>query len=92
MARSNQGSTTPTITANSAKRNTAPDIAPKKTASKNKKTTAKTTPPDIVSTEKRLQMIREFAYSLAEQRGFTSGNEQSDWLQAENQIDALLLK
>ncbi|MCK9382578.1 MAG: DUF2934 domain-containing protein [Sulfuritalea sp.] len=38
----------------------------------------------------REQMIAEAAYYRAEQRGFEPGNEMSDWLQAEVDVEALL--
>lgn len=38
----------------------------------------------------REQMIAEAAYYRAEQRGFEPGNEMSDWLQAEADVEALL--
>lgn len=38
----------------------------------------------------REQMIAEAAYYRAEQRGFVPGNEMSDWLQAEADVEALL--
>ena len=38
----------------------------------------------------REQMIAEAAYFRAEQRGFVPGNEMSDWLQAEVDVEALL--
>jgi Protein of unknown function (DUF2934) len=38
----------------------------------------------------RLQMIAEAAYYRAEARGFISGDELQDWLDAENEIDRLL--
>lgn len=37
----------------------------------------------------REQMIAEAAYFRAEQRGFVPGNEMSDWLQAESDVEAL---
>jgi len=37
-------------------------------------------------------MIEEAAFLLAEQRGFTPGNEVSDWLQAETEVENLLRK
>ena len=40
----------------------------------------------------RHRLIAEAAYSLAEQRGFQPGQELSDWLAAEKEIDALLGK
>ncbi len=38
----------------------------------------------------REQMIAEAAYFRAEQRGFAPGNEMSDWLQAEVDVEALV--
>lgn len=38
----------------------------------------------------REQMIAEAAYFRAEQRGFTPGNEMSDWLAAEADVEHLL--
>jgi len=38
----------------------------------------------------REQMIAEAAYFRAEQRGFVPGNEMSDWLQAEADVEALV--
>jgi len=40
------------------------------------------------SGEARLRMIREAAYFIAQRRGFAGGDAQSDWLEAERQIDA----
>ncbi len=37
----------------------------------------------------REQMIAEAAYFRAEQRGFIPGNEMSDWLQAEADIERI---
>jgi len=38
----------------------------------------------------REQMIAEAAYYRAQQRGFEPGNEMSDWLQAEADIEVVL--
>ncbi len=38
----------------------------------------------------RQRMIAEAAYYLAEKRGFTPGNQITDWAEAEKQIDAKL--
>lgn len=38
----------------------------------------------------RERMIAEAAYFRAEQRGFMPGNEMSDWLQAEADVEGLL--
>jgi len=40
----------------------------------------------------RLKMIAEAAYYHAEKRGFQSGHEILDWLEAEKDIDKLLSK
>lgn len=40
------------------------------------------------STQTRWQRIARRAYELAQQRGFRPGAELSDWLQAEQEIDA----
>ncbi len=41
----------------------------------------------VMGDEERRRMIEEAAYSLAEQRGFTGGDPESDWLEAEAQIN-----
>ena len=38
----------------------------------------------------REQMIAEAAYFHAERRGFSPGNEMSDWLQAEADVESIL--
>ncbi|MDP1612908.1 MAG: DUF2934 domain-containing protein [Sulfuritalea sp.] len=38
----------------------------------------------------REQMIAEAAYFRAEHRGFEPGNEMSDWLQAESDVEGIL--
>jgi DUF2934 family protein len=40
----------------------------------------------------RQRMIAEAAYYLAQRRGSAPGNPHQDWLQAEAEIDALLLR
>lgn len=47
--------------------------------------------PDTLAAE-RHSMIAEAAYSRAENRGFTSGHEMHDWLEAEKEIDGKLGK
>jgi len=68
-------------------------LSAQKKVSKDNKTISRKRPLklDIISTEQRLQLIRELAYSFAEQRGFIAGDEQADWLQAEQKIDASLI-
>ena len=38
----------------------------------------------------REQMIAEAAYFRAERRGFTPGNEMSDWLEAEADVESVM--
>jgi hypothetical protein len=46
----------------------------------------------FVDPGKRAALIAEAAYYRAEQRGFAPGNELEDWLAAESEVDARLLK
>ncbi len=43
-----------------------------------------------VSAEQRRGMIATSAYLRAQRRGFAPGGEAQDWLQAEQEVDALL--
>lgn len=45
-----------------------------------------------LSPAERMKMIAEAAYYLAQKRGFTGGNELTDWVTAEKQVDAQLNK
>jgi hypothetical protein len=45
----------------------------------------------IMTPERRQQMIAEAAYYRAKQRGFDGGDPTQDWLQAEREIDNVLL-
>ncbi len=45
-----------------------------------------------VDPAERLRMIAEAAYYIAEKRGFSHGNHDADWAEAERQIDKLLAK
>ena len=45
-----------------------------------------------LSPAERMKMIAEAAYYLAQKRGFSGGNEVSDWVAAEKQVDTLLSK
>ena len=49
-----------------------------------------TTSAKFITPEQRQQMIAEAAYFIAEHRGFSSGNIETDWYHAENQIDEML--
>ncbi|VAW82559.1 hypothetical protein MNBD_GAMMA13-1433, partial [hydrothermal vent metagenome] len=45
-----------------------------------------------VDVNARRRLIAETAYRCAERRGFTGGNQEQDWLDAEMEIDSLLLQ
>jgi hypothetical protein len=47
--------------------------------------------PSVITTEERYRMIAEAAYFRAEARGFRGGDPVADWLEAEAEIDRLLL-
>lgn len=46
--------------------------------------------PRPLTPEERHEMIAQAAYYRAEERGFTSGDPQADWLGAETEIDKQL--
>jgi hypothetical protein len=46
----------------------------------------------FVDPRKRAALIAEAAYFRAEKRGFAPGHEKEDWLGAESEVDARLLK
>jgi len=62
------------------------------------KTTASkpTTPPRLspspIDPDRRRALIAEAAYYHAEHRGFRPGNEESDWLAAETEVDTMLTR
>jgi hypothetical protein len=45
-----------------------------------------------IDTATRRQMIAEFAYLRAEARGFTGGDPQQDWLEAEKEVNRILMQ
>jgi len=49
---------------------------------------AQSVSPALVARLRRQRMIAEAAYFLAERRGFASGSELDDWLEAESLVDA----
>jgi hypothetical protein len=53
---------------------------------------AKSSAKPALTPAERMKMIAEAAYYLAEKRGFTGGNELSDWVAAEKQVDTLISK
>ena len=46
--------------------------------------------PSVIDPVRRHRLIAEAAYYRAEKRGFTSGSELQDWLEAEAEIRQLL--
>lgn len=44
----------------------------------------------VLTPAERMKMIAEAAYYLAEKRGFSGGNELTDWVTAEKQVEAIL--
>jgi hypothetical protein len=46
----------------------------------------------FVGPEKRAALIAEAAYFRAQRRGFAPGHEEEDWLAAESEVDAKLLR
>lgn len=53
---------------------------------------AKTSKLSSITAEERWRMVAEAAYFIAEKRGFQGGDSSQDWVQAEQQIAALLGK
>ena len=45
-----------------------------------------------VDVDARRRLVAEQAYLIAERRGFTGGSPEQDWLEAEREIDQLLLQ
>ncbi len=45
-----------------------------------------------VDVDARRRLIAEYAYMLAEQRGFSGGSPEQDWFEAEREVDQLLLQ
>jgi hypothetical protein len=59
-------------------------------ASENLKSASTTQAQSALNGADRQKMIATTAYYLAERRGFNSGNEIKDWLEAEAEIDGLI--
>jgi hypothetical protein len=73
-----------------AKKKTA--AAPSKSRKKGP-TAAKTAKPRHgIPPEERQRLIAQAAYLRAERRGFSGGSPEQDWLLAEAEIDAMLMK
>lgn len=69
---------------------TAPAKNPAKTAAPRKARTSSSRSPRKLSADLRRQMIAEAAYLRAERRGFSPGDPNEDWLEAEREVDLLL--
>jgi hypothetical protein len=72
-----------------------PDVTVKKRAPRKAATAAiksVTNFSSFVGPEKRAALIAEAAYFRAEKRGFAPGHETEDWLAAEREVDARLLR
>lgn len=72
-----------------------PDVTVKKRAPRKAATAAiksVTNFSSFVGPEKRAALIAEAAYFRAEKRGFAPGHETEDWLVAEREVDARLLR
>ncbi len=48
--------------------------------------------PLTITAEERIRMIREAAWLRAERRGFVGGSPEQDWLEAEQEIDTMLMQ
>lgn len=83
--RKTASSKTRTTTSKTATKSSAKAPARRSTA-RLAKTTARMKP-DVISYEKRYQMIQEAAYHIAEEQNFVPDNELEHWLQAETKID-----
>jgi hypothetical protein len=68
----------------------AKSTTPRATAAAVKKPAAAAKAAPTVSEDVRRGMIAEGAYLRAERRGFAPGYEETDWLAAETEVDALL--
>jgi hypothetical protein len=72
-----------------------PDSPPAKKRAPRRAATAPTTPvnqPKFVDPQQRAMLIARAAYFRAMDRGFAPGNEVADWLAAEAEVDAELLR
>ncbi len=66
--------------------------APVRTRRKTATTTKAEPSRQGITAEERQNMIAQAAYLKAERRGFTGGSPDRDWLEAEAEIDAMLIK
>jgi hypothetical protein len=81
-----------TAVAKPASSASTPKTAEKKTAAASSKATLKNTPASSISAEDRQSLIAEAAYLRAEQRNFVGGDPVTDWLEAEADVNARLMR
>ena len=76
------------------KNTTTTTTTPRKRAPRKTLAIAKVAPTfaQFVGPETRAALIAEAAYFRAEKRGFAAGHENEDWLAAEAEVDAKLLR
>jgi hypothetical protein len=80
-----------------AREKTPPTVTIKKRAPRAVKTalpakSAASSPAGFVGPGQRAALIAKAAYYRAEKRGFAPGHETEDWLAAESEVDAKLLR
>ncbi len=75
-----------------ARRKPVAATAPGKTRRKTATTAKSAKPRQAITPEERQRLIAQAAYLRAESRGFTGGSPEQDWLEAEIEIDAMLMK
>ncbi|HLA72200.1 MAG TPA: DUF2934 domain-containing protein [Steroidobacteraceae bacterium] len=83
-----------------AREKTPPTVTVKKRAARKpivadapaKQTKAASAPANFVGPGQRATLIAKAAYYRAEKRGFAPGHEAEDWLAAESEVDAKLLR
>lgn len=84
--------------ASGAKASTAKAVAPKKPVAAKAKPDAQAAPrakakkqPQSIPPEQRRNYVEIAAYYIAERRGFAPGDTVQDWMEAEAEIDRLIL-
>jgi hypothetical protein len=75
-----------------AKKKTAAAPAPSKARKKSPTAAKAAKPRHGIPPEERQRLIAQAAYLRAERRGFSGGSPEQDWLLAEAEIDAMLMK
>ena len=66
--------------------------APAKRAPRKRAAAAENAPPYFVDPQQRAALIAQAAYFRALNRGFVPGHDMEDWLAAEAEVDADLMK